>query len=452
MAEDLRIYEHLTLAEREELRRLSRSVARDRAVRWAEFEKRVLPQFLPLLPPARYKGAKGGRGGAKSWFYAEMLIERCMRTPGLRAVCLREVQETIRLSVKLVLEDKIRTLGLLNVFTPRRDDILTPGGGQIVFMGMQDHTAESIKSLEGFDIGWFEEAQVCSSRSLELLRPTIRKEGSELWFSWNPRSAEDPVDQLLSGTSPPPGAVVVATNYDQNPYFPAELEKERAFDEVANPQRYAHIWLGEYEPQALGAIWSRELLHRCRVQKGPEYARVVVAVDPAVTSGNASDETGIIAVGYHNGNAYVLADWSLKGEPALWARRAIALYDLYDADCVVIETNQGGDMCRNTLRTVRPALPVKEVRASRGKHVRAEPISALYQTGRVFHVGTFPELERQLCLFTAEGYEGNGSPDRADAAIWALSELFSRIIRHRDNVVSFTVHRSHENQRKFNRR
>lgn len=452
MPENPRLYDCLSPQERAELHRLTSSVARERAVRWAAFERRVTPQLRPLLAPARYKGLYGGRGGGKSWFFAELLIERAIRETGLRAVCVREVQETIRASVKLLLQDKIKAMGVGADFQIQRDLIITPGNGQIGFVGMQDHTAESIKSLEGFHIAWFEEAQTCSTRSLELLRPTIRAEGSELWFSWNPRAASDPVDEFLRADVVPDGSVIVRCNYDDNPYFPAELENERRFDELANPQRYGHIWLGEYEPQAIGAIWTREMLKRCRIVEQPLLHRVVVAVDPATSVSADSDETGIIAAGYRDGAAYLLADWSIKGPPALWARRAVALFDLYDADCVVIETNQGGDMCRSTLQTVRPNLPIREVRATRGKHVRAEPISALYSAGKVFHVGSFPELERQLCLFTANGFEGTGSPDRADAAIWALTELFNRIIRHRTNVVPLTVNHSRESQRKFCRR
>ena len=121
----------------------------------------------------------------------------------------------------------------------------------------------------------------------------------------------------------------------------------------------------------------------------------------------------------------------MHGSPHAWATRAVAMYDKWDADAVVIEVNQGGDMCRHTLQTVRKNLPIIEVRATRGKHVRAEPISALYTLGQVSHVGTFEELEDQLCQFTAHGWEGDDdkSPDRAEAAIWLLTELYEELIR-----------------------
>lgn len=380
--------------------------------------------FVPLLSPARYKGAWGGRGSGKSHYFAEALIEACLLRPGLRAVCVREVQKDLKESAKMLLEDKIQRYGLAG-FEPLKGEIKTPGGGIIIFRGMQDYNSESIKSLEGFDVAWVEEAQTISERSLELLRPTIRKPGSELWFSWNPRSAADPVDMLLRGPNPPPDAAVVRANYDDNPFFPAELEAERAFDEKHSRARYGHVWLGEYEPTAIGAIWDRLTLHQTRRERAPTLARIVVAVDPAVSSEPGADEHGIVVagVGAEDQHGYVLDDVSLTGTPRQWAERAIAAYDRYYADAIVIEVNQGGEMCRQTIRSVRADVPVIEVRATRGKHVRAEPIAALYSLGRVHHVGTFAKLEDQMCQMTAGGYEGHGSPDRCDALVWALTEL-----------------------------
>jgi len=388
--------------------------------------------FVPLLGAARYKGAWGGRGSGKSHFFAEAIVERALMAPGLRVVAVRENQNSLKESAKRLIEDKISALGVGGRFDIQVDQIKTPGGGVAIFQGMRDHTAESIKSLEGFDIAWVEEAQTLSSRSLEMLRPTLRKPGSELWFSWNPRLETDPVDQLLRGAEPPPDAIVVKANYNDNPFFPAELEAERAFDERANPTRYAHIWLGAYEPAAIGAIWDKAVIRESRVEAAPTLSRILVAIDPAVSSTKGSDEHGIVAAGLGvDGRGYVLADESGSGTPRQWAQRAIGLYDRLGADAIVIERNQGGDMCRETLASVRPGLRVIEVTATRGKHVRAEPISGLYHAGRVSHVGVFPELEAQMCQMTAAGYEGPGSPDRCDALVWGLTDLFPAMVRKR---------------------
>lgn len=346
----------------------------------------------------------------------------------MRAVCVREVQKTLKDSAKRLIEDKIQALGVSDRFDVLNTEIKTPGGGLIAFIGMQDHTAESVKSLEGFGRAWVEEAQTLSARSLELLRPTIRAPGSELWFSWNPRSATDPVDQLLRGITPPPDAIVRKVNWNDNPFFPAELEQEREFDRRSKPDRYSHIWDGDYEPVAVGAIWDRGTLHSGRRAEVPPLQRIVVAVDPAVSSEAGSDEHGIVVCGVGNdGRGYVLDDCTLRGTPMQWAQRAVAAMDRWGADAIIIERNQGGDMCKQTLHTVRPYCNVIEVHATRGKHVRAEPIAALYSLGRVSHVGTFPELEAQMCRMTAAGFEGDGSPDRVDALVWAMTELFPAV-------------------------
>jgi len=202
--------------------------------------------FVPLLKPSRYKGAWGGRGSGKSHTFAELLIERALmeRTD---AVCVREVQKSLAQSVKKLLESKIEALGVGSAFGVKQDYIGTPYGGRIIFQGMQNHTADTIKSLEGYDIAWVEEAQSLSQRSLDLLRPTLRKPGSELWFSWNPDQPTDPVDALLRGTDPPPNSVVVKANYRDNPWLPQVLRDELQYDQKRDPDKFAHVWLGEYQ-------------------------------------------------------------------------------------------------------------------------------------------------------------------------------------------------------------
>lgn len=383
----------------------------------------------PMLAPSRYKALYGGRGSMKSHFFSELGVESALMHSGFRMVCVREVQKSLKESAKRLIEDKIKAFGLTSEFTITHDEIRTPGGGVILFQGMSDHTAESIKSLEGFDVAWVEEAQTLSARSLEFLRPTIRKPGSELWFGWNPRNASDPVDKFFRGMEPPKGAIIIPVNYKDNPWFPDVMEEERLHDFKTNPERYAHIWLGEYEPTAIGAIWNRQTFHEGRKSVTPTMGRIVVAVDPAVSSEEGSNEHGIIVAGVgQDQRGYVLADMTTTGGPMKWAERAVAAYDEHEADAVVIEINQGGDMVKHTLRSVRPTLPIIEVRATKGKHVRAEPIASLYTLGRVSHVGTFVELEDQMCKMTAAGYEGEGSPDRVDALVWAFSNLFPQMI------------------------
>lgn len=208
--------------------------------------------FLPLLAAhapdghlVRYRGAHGGRGSGKSHFFAEMLIERCLMEK-TDWVCVREVQKSIDKSVKKLLEAKIEAMGVGYEFDVQRTVIYAPHGGMIAFQGMQDHTAESIKSLEGFDGAWVEEAQTLSAYSMELLRPTIRKPGSEIWFSWNPSQRDDAVETLLRSAKLPHGTIVVQANYSDNPFLPDVLRVELEHDRENSPGQFPHIWLGAY--------------------------------------------------------------------------------------------------------------------------------------------------------------------------------------------------------------
>ena len=165
-------------------------------------------KFLPLLKPARYKGAHGGRASTKSHFFAGLMIEHNIAEK-LDCVCLREVQRSLEFSVKKLLEHKIVEMDAGYYFEVQDKRILTKRGGHIIFEGLQNHTADSIKSLEGFKRAWVEEAQSLSQRSTDILRPTIRADGAEMWFSWNPVDENDPIDLLLRGPVPPAGAIVV---------------------------------------------------------------------------------------------------------------------------------------------------------------------------------------------------------------------------------------------------
>ncbi len=233
--------------------------------------------FTPLLEPSRYKGIWGGRGSGKSHFFAESLIEDHLLEPGLRSVCIREVQRSLKESSKRLLEDKLIQFGLTEAdgFKVFNEHITTPGDGIIMFTGMQNHTADSIKSLEGYSRAWVEEAQNLSARSLMLLQPTIRAENSEIWFSWNPRRKTDPVDVLLRGDVLPTGAIVVRANWCDNPHFPDVLKQERLDCLTATPEQYDHIWEGGYATVLDGAYFAKS------IQEARLEGRVgIVAADP----------------------------------------------------------------------------------------------------------------------------------------------------------------------------
>jgi len=225
-----------------------------------KLNRKLARVYLPLLQPARYKAAYGGRGGGKSQFFAEQLIIECLDFKSTLGLCVRETQLSLKQSSKRLIEDKIRELGVGSEFHVWQDRIETPGDGVLIFQGMQDHNAESVKSFEGFRRAWIEEAQKFSLRSLTLLRPTIRAPGSQIWASWNPNRKSDAVDMFFRGGAPVPGAIVVNANWYDNPWFPKELEDERQIDLTRFADRYAHIWEGEYAKAFEGAYFAKELL------------------------------------------------------------------------------------------------------------------------------------------------------------------------------------------------
>lgn len=242
------------------------------------------PVFAPLLQPARYKGAHGGRGSAKSHFFAGLWLEESISRK-LDFVCLRETLKSLEFSVKKLLEHKIEAHNCGAYFEVQDRRILSKAGGVTIFEGMQNHTADSIKSLEGFDRAWFEEAQNASENSLTLLRPTIRKQHSELWFSWNPNAPTDPIDALLRGDNIPPDSIVVQANYMDNPWLPDVLRAEMEYDRGRDVEKYNHVWLGEYKRNSEARVFRNWLIEEFDTPGGAIHylgADWGFSVDPSV--------------------------------------------------------------------------------------------------------------------------------------------------------------------------
>lgn len=214
-------------------------------------EFKVPRAFMPLAQALRdgmrFVGASGGRGSGKSHFFAERVVRAMVKDQGMRIACLREVQKSLTFSSKLLIEDKIRSKRLGNYFRILDDRIeARRGNGVIIFQGMQNHTADSIKSLEGFKLGWFSEAQSLSARSLELLTPTFRG-GATLMFDWNPDEPTDPVDVLFRGPHKHPRAVHRHFTFEDNPWFPDDLREDMEYDRRRDPAKYEHVWRGGYQ-------------------------------------------------------------------------------------------------------------------------------------------------------------------------------------------------------------
>lgn len=265
----------------------------------------------PLLKPARYKGVHGGRGSGKSHFFGELWLEENIADK-YDFVCLRETLKSLEFSVKKLLESKIQAFNAGSYFEVQDRRILSKHGGVTIFEGMQNHTADSIKSLEGFDRAWFEEAQNASDKSLTLLRPTIRKPGSQMWFGWNPVKATDPVDALLRGEELPPDAIVVHANYMDNPWLPEELRLEMEFDKRRDPDKYAHVWLGGYQRNS-----------EARVFKNWKVEEFDIPKDAIIRQG---------------------ADWGFSVDPTVLVqcyiegRKLYVPYEVYKVGCEIVDT------------------------------------------------------------------------------------------------------------------
>lgn len=240
--------------------------------------------FSPLLKPARYKAAHGGRGSGKSRFFAGLLIEEQIAEP-IDAVCLRQTQKSLEFSVKRELEAAIQSMNAGAYFEVQDRRILAKRGGVTIFEGLQNHTAGSIQSLSRFGRAWVEEAQDLTQFSLDILRPTIREPGSQLWFSWNPRMASDPVDAFFRGEHPPSDAIIVQANYTDNPWFPKELRDEMEHDKRRDPDKYAWVWRGAYRRNSEARVFKNwrveefDISPDWTLRQGADWG---FAVDPSV--------------------------------------------------------------------------------------------------------------------------------------------------------------------------
>lgn len=374
----------------------------------------------------RYRIAYGGRSSGKSWTAAQALIVRALQKK-IRILCCREIQNSIKDSVKKTLENSIERMGLSSFFTSTKDGITAYNGSEFIFKGLYAHP-EQIKSLENISIAYVEEAESVSKESWDVLIPTIRAENSEIWICFNPRDKEDETFQRFV-VSPPKNSVSAWVNYTDNPFCPQVMIDEAEALREKNLDEYNHIWLGFCRVANQNALWKSKLIDSLRVPSvnPDELDRIVIAIDPAATSKASSDETGIVAAGVKYGRNgaddqfYVLEDASLRGTPVQWARTALELYYFYSADRIIAEVNNGGDMVESVIRNADDNVSYSAVRATRGKILRAEPVAALYEQRRVHHAGYFAILESQMCNFT--GSDGEKSPDRLDALVWAITEL-----------------------------
>jgi phage terminase large subunit-like protein len=401
-----------------------------------------------LEGPQRYSCLAGGTRSGKTFLIVQSIVSRALSAPHSRHAILRFHANAARASIALdTLPNVMRLCFPGTKLKERRQDgfFELPNKARIWIGGLDDkERVEKILGLEYVSIFLNEASQIpyasalvaftrlaqsvpgLTQRAYVDLNPTTKAHWSNLLFGdkRDPISMQllaDPENYARAFLNPPDNAANLSKQFLTSLANLPERQRKRFFE-------------GVYVDELDGALWSYELIESTRCAPNDileeKRASVVVALDPSGASGRddlGADEIGlIVAARGIDGDCYILADLSCREAPAVWGRRAVVAFHTYRADCVVADGNFGGEMVRATIQAADPCVPVRLVTASRGKAVRAEPISVRYAQRQVHHAGRFGKLEDQLCAFTSAGYGGSGSPDHADAAIWALTYWLRR--------------------------
>jgi phage terminase large subunit-like protein len=399
-----------------------------------------------LEAPQRYSCLAGGTRSGKTFLIVQAIVARALKAPHSRHAILRFHANAARASITLDTLPNVMRLCFprVKIKEHRQDGFFElPNKSRIWIGGLDDkERVEKILGLEYVSIFLNEASQIpyasaliaftrlaqsvpnLAQRAYVDLNPTSKAHWTNLLFGEkrDPVSMQplvDPENYARGFLNPPDNAQNLSAQFLESLAHLPERQRKRFFE-------------GVYVDELDGALWSYELIESCRCEPHDiaeeKRAAVVVALDPSGAAGRddlSADEIGlVVAARGTDGDCYILADLSCREAPAVWGRRAVTAFHAFRADCIVAESNFGGEMVRATIQAADSNVPVRLVTASRGKAVRAEPISVRYAQRQVHHAGRFAKLEDQLCAFTAAGYGGSGSPDHADAAIWALTYLF----------------------------
>lgn len=367
--------------------------------------------MLPFAQvPKRHKVARGGRGSGKSWSVARILAALAASKP-MRVLCVREVQKSIKESSHRLLADTIAGMGLGAFYDVQQTAIKGINGSEFAFAGLQDHTADSLKSYEGFDICWIEEAHTVTERSAQILIPTIRKPGSELWWTYNPENDDDFVHQLAE--HPDEHTLVVTINWRDNRWFPAELELERQKLQAINPDLYRHVWEGECRSVG-GIIFKREWFKFYDVL--PARLNKYIASDYAVTEdGGDWTEHGVWGLN-DSGDLYAVDWWHGQTDPATWIDAWLEMIGrhrplaAFEEKGVILRAVEGS--INKRMRETQTFVRRVPLASAGSKAERALGFAARASAGSVYLPKTQWGLRllNQLCAF-------NGEDGRQDDAV-----------------------------------
>jgi hypothetical protein len=387
--------------------------------------------------PERYAVLTGGRGSGKS-FALSLALALQLRDPGHRVLFTRYTLTSATDSIVPEFLEKIERLGLAHEFERVGANVRhLQSGSEILFRGIKTSSGNQtakLKSLHGITVWVLDEAdEMPAEDDFEKIDLSIRAmtRPNKVILAFNPPHvahwlyarfwAPHALPDGFCGSAG--GVAFVHTDYRTNIHnLPAQ--QVEALDKMAeaNPERYRRVALGYWAREVTGALWRESMFRRCRPDQVPNLRRVVVALDPAATASATSDETGLIVAGIdYSGGVWVLEDATLKASPLGWATAALSALKRHNGDRIVAEVNNGGDMVEATIRQADRAAPYRAVHATRGKMLRAEPVAALYEQGRVTHVHGLGRLEAELITYS--GGAGEKSPNRLDALVWAVTEL-----------------------------
>lgn len=393
-------------------------------------EIELLESYGPLFedePETRYFLITGGRGSGKSWSVALSLLNQ---TDNINEVILFTRWTLTSAFISIIPEfiEKIELMGRESDFEITQNEITNRiTGSRILFRGIktsQGTATANLKSIAGVTTWVLDEAEeLVDQEVFDRINLSIRSKlrPNKVILVMNPSYKSHWIYKTFIKNKRTDTTYIHTTykdnidNLSESFIFQAESTKK------TNELRYKHLFLGDWLDDAEGLLWDMSLIERLRVSVKPEIKRLVVSIDPAATANSESDETGITVQGIdYNDNGYVIEDLSGKYSPNEWAKVAVQAAFNHNADCIVAEKNMGGDMVENVIRQHNKLIRVKLVTATKGKYVRAEPVYSLYEQGKIYHIGNFPILERQMITFDPD--KGK-SPDRVDALVWGFTEL-----------------------------
>jgi phage terminase large subunit-like protein len=392
----------------------------------------LLPPYKPLFvqqPSYRYVFLTGGRGSGKSWQVAMFLLNLTYE-PGHIILFTRWTMVSAHLSIIPEFADKITLMARDDDFVVTATSILNRRtGSRILFHGIKTSSGNQtarLKSIKGVTTWVLDEAEeLVDEKTFDSIDFSIRDTArpNRVIMVLNPAAKTHFLYARFMAVPRDDTLYIHTTWHDNREHLAASWIAQAERMRETNPARYRHIFEGEWTTETAGLLWTAADLERARVEVAPTLERVLVGVDPAVTSRLESNETGIVVVGFARRRAYVLDDLSGRYSPHQWATVAIEAAQRWQGS-IVAETNQGGDMVHATLKSVGDrahGVRIIDVRATKGKLARAEPVYALYQDDRVAHVGTLPVLEQQMLSFRPDDPHAVGSPDRVDALVWAVT-------------------------------